>query len=58
MLQLGVLGVGGDAGEADQVALAGRQVEHGEGRGSDCGVYHVPSVSKPSHNLFEFTGSF
>jgi hypothetical protein len=38
VLQLGVLGVGGDAGEADEVALACREVEHGEGRGDDCGA--------------------
>ena len=30
MLQPGVLGVGGDAGEADEVALACREVEDGD----------------------------
>ena len=51
LLQLGVLGVGADAGQADEVALAAGEVEHGEGRGGDCGLCHIPSVSKPSHNF-------
>ena len=32
MLQPGVLGVGGDAGQADEGTLAGREVQHGQGR--------------------------
>jgi hypothetical protein len=32
MLQSGLLGVGADAGKADEVALACPEIEHGEGR--------------------------
>ena len=35
VLELGVLSVGGDAGEADEVALACRELDDGEGRGGD-----------------------
>ncbi len=46
LLKLGVLGVGADAGQADEVALAAGEVERGEGLGGDCGLCHIPSVSK------------
>ena len=49
--------VGGDAGEADEVALACREVEDGEGRGGDCGVCHVPQCRKSVSQLRVLPGS-
>jgi hypothetical protein len=51
LLKLGVLGVGADAGQADEVALTVGEVERGEGLGGDGGLCHIPSVSKQSHNF-------
>jgi hypothetical protein len=51
LLELGVLGVGADAGEADEVARAAGKVGDREGRDGECGLCHIPSVSKPSHNF-------
>ncbi len=57
MLELGVLGVGADASQADEVALTRRDVEDREGEGGD-GVGHIPNVLKPSSQLLVFRGSF
>ncbi len=54
VLQLGILGVGGDAGQADEDAVTAGVAGDGEGRGGDRGVCQVPSVSKPSHNFQRF----
>jgi hypothetical protein len=51
LLELGVLGVDAYAGQADDVALAAGEVEHGEGRGGGRGLCHIPNVLKPSHNF-------
>jgi hypothetical protein len=45
-LELGVLGVGADAGQADEVALPAAEAEHCEGRGGDCGLCHYPQCLK------------
>ena len=45
-LELGVLDVGADTGQADEVALAAGEIEHGEGRGGGCGLCHIPQCLK------------
>src|SRR5208282_1112186 len=50
-LELGVLAVRGDPGQADESPVTAGQVGDGVGGGSGGGLCHAPNVAEPSQNF-------